>query len=250
MKTKIITVILQTIANITALWFVFVNQKNWFVSLLLKIGIEDTRAHLGILGSLALFISSMVVILGEWLIFSIIFKPIILTLSFRNGGGGASIKNLAVEYSEASMLNSKKSYSVYIEVSGGNWFTNRLISFLKSDIVISYNPDEYDTELKNGYISTEMGEFSKVYRSRKDKNRIYWSDIVKGANVIESPLIRLSEFVIVPKSFENIISQAEIRVGSHSKTNIFSRIIFKFVNLFLIQSKSKKLSIKLKKVGK
>lgn len=67
------------------------------------------------------------------------------------------------------MLEAKAVYLFHINISGGNKLTNILLNCLKSDIIIKYRPEYYQTEISNGWIDEKPSNQNFVY---KDKKRI------------------------------------------------------------------------------
>ena len=250
MKNRLVSLAIQTIANVVALWFIFVKKNSYFVSLLNKIGIHDQKAQIGILAAFTTLITSLVIIFLEWLVFEIIFKPVKLEISFRNPSGKNPIKKLNIEYNSHNTLDIQRPYKLHISVSEGNKITNKILNLLKSDLVLSYRPKYYDTEITNGWLSETNMSSDNIYKDKKNNTRIYWSHILEGAGNIESPLITVSELIVKPKNFDGYKCQVELRMGSHSRRNPLIRSIFKVIYLKLVIVDTKKLTLYLKKVDK
>lgn len=250
MKNKLISIIIQTIANVFVLWFVFVNKDTWFISVLKNIGIDNEKAQVGILAALSILLSNFIIIFIEWLLFEIIFKPIYIEVGFRNSNGDRAIKQLAVEYADTGIMDVQKSYQLYISVSEGNKITNSILAFLKSDLIIVYRPKYYDTEIVNGWISTTNISLENVYKDKRDNTRVYWSHMIEGASRIEDSIIISPKLIVKPKNFDGRKCKIELKLGSHSKRNPIFRIIFKMVYLKLVKVDFQKLTINLKRVGK
>jgi len=249
MKNRLTSIFVQTIGNIFALWVVFVKKNSWFTFILSKVGINNSKAQVGILAALAILLSNLIIMFLEWLFFEIIFKPIKIELSFRNSLGNKPIKHLTLEYRSQNAIDLQKSYKLHISVSEGNKITNRIVNFIKSDIIVVYRPKYYDTEIVNGWLSqTEMSP-DNVYKDKKNNTRVYWSHVLEGASRIDDSLIIVPELIVKPKSLEGYKCQVELRIGSHSKRNKFFRVIFKMVYFKLITVNTKKLTIYLKKVN-
>ncbi|KKE78269.1 hypothetical protein DTX80_11790 [Bacilli bacterium] len=250
MKNRFVTIFIQTIANIFALWFVFISQNTWFVSVLVQLNITNQKAQLGILAALAILLSNIIIILSEWLFFEVIFKPVDLMVSFRNGRGGNHIKQITLEYNENSMMNVQKTYTIHTTISGGNMVTNKIVSFLKSDLVLIYRPNLYDTDVVHGWISEDNLTEDMVFKDKKGNVRVNWSESINGASRIDDNLIITNEFTVKPKSLDGLKCQLEIKLGSHSKRNFLFRIIFKMIYLKLVNIKVNKLTLNLKRMNK
>ncbi|HHW38321.1 MAG TPA: hypothetical protein GXX18_13955 [Bacillales bacterium] len=249
MKNRILTIVIQTVANLFALWFIFVKKNNWFVTSLKSIGIDNEKAQVGILAALAILISSIIIILLEWLIFEIFLKPVNIEISFRNSKGDKPIKQLTVKYRDSKdIINTQESYKIHISVSGGNRITNSLISLIKGDLIVVYRPKYYDTEIVNGWISQSSMSIDNVYKDKKENIRIYWSHVVEGAYNLDEPIIISPELIIKPKNLHGEKCHIEIKIGTHYKANAIFRIIFKVVHLKLVKIKVQKLILNLKKV--
>lgn len=248
MKDRILEAAIQAIATLFVLWFIFVvNEKN-AKKILEKVNIVDEEVQISILLTTAVFVATILIVFLEWLIFKWLFKPVVISMGFRNSKGDSAIKQLSITLKDENDMEVKKNYIVHIEVAGGNKLTNMFLSFLKSDIVIKYNPNEYDTEISKGYLSKKLEHGSRVYRDQKESIRIYWSDMVEGAGGISEPLSLSPEFTISPKTFYSNICQAELRVGTHSQRNWIIRLIFKISSVFLLKVERKVLILNLKKV--
>lgn len=250
MKNKLISIIIQTIANVFALWFVFVKKDTWFISVVKNIGIDNEKAQVGILAALSILLSNLIILFLEWLMFEIIFKPIYIEVGFRNSNGDRAIKQLAVEYTDTGLMDVQKSYQLYISVSEGNKITNSILAFLKSDLKIVYRPKYYDTEIVNGWISTATISLENVYKDKRDNTRVYWSHMIEGASRIEDSIIISPKLIVKPKNFDGRKCKIELKIGSHSKRNPIFRIIFKMVYIKLVKVDFQKLTINLKRMGK
>jgi hypothetical protein len=250
MKNKLISIIIQTIANVFALWFVFVKKDKWFISVVEKIGIDNEKAQVGILAALSILLSNIIILFFEWLLFEVIFKPIYIEVGFRNSNGDRSIKQLAVEYSNTGIMDAQKSYQLNISVSEGNKITNSILGFLKSDLIIVYRPKYYDTEIINGWISSETISIENVYKDKRENTRVYWSHMVEGASRIEDSVIISPKLIVKPKNFDGRKCKIELKLGSHSNRNPIFRVIFKLVYLKLVKVDFQKLTINLKRVSK
>ncbi|AQQ54758.1 hypothetical protein [Planococcus lenghuensis] len=250
MKNKVVSIFIQTMANVFALWFVFVKKDSWFVSVLMNLGIDSPKAQVGILAALSILLSSIIVLFLEWMLFEIIFKPVHINVSFRNSNGDRAIKQLVVEYSDTTILDVQQSYQLNVSVSEGNKITNSILAFLKSDLVIIYRPSYYDTEIVNGWISKETISAENVYKDKRGNTRVYWSHMVEGANRIDDSVVVSPRLIVKPKNFDGRKCRIELKLGSHSKTNPILRVIFKMIYLKLVKMNLKRLTINLKRIDK
>jgi len=134
LKKKIVPILIQAGSNILALWFVFVKQEGFFISVLQKFDINTQAAQRGILAALAVLFASLTINFLEWLIFEIIFKPVEIKVNFKNIKNN-QIKKLLINYSASKMLEAKAVYLFHINISGGNKLTNILLNCLKKRIL-------------------------------------------------------------------------------------------------------------------
>ena len=175
MKNRFVTLIIQAIANIGALWFVFVKKNSWFVSVLTQLGVDNPKAQVGILGAITLLVATSTVIFLEWLTFEIFFKPVKIDVGFRNPSGKNSIKNLSLKYDSSNMVDIQAIYKLHVSISDGNKITNKILNFIKSDLIIIYRPKYYDTEITNGWLSQSTMNIENVYKDKHHNARIYWT---------------------------------------------------------------------------
>lgn len=250
MKNRLISIIIQTIANVFALWFVLVKKEKWFISGVEKLGLDNEKVQVGILATLTILLSNIIILFLEWLFFEIIFKPIYIEVGFRNSNGDRAIKQLAVEYTENNVIDVQKSYQLNISVSEGNKITNSILAFLKSDLIVLYRPKYYDTEIVNGWISSVTISVENVYKDKRENTRVFWSHIIEGASRMDEPIIISPKLIVKPKNFEGRKCNIELKLGSHSKRNPIFRFIFKMVYLKLVRIDFQKLTINLKRVDK
>ncbi|MFM9535493.1 hypothetical protein [Lysinibacillus sp. IITD104] len=245
MKKKIVPILIQAGSNILALWFVFVKQEGFFISVLQKFDINTQAAQRGILAALAVLFASLTINFLEWLIFEIIFKPVEIKVNFKNIKNN-QIKKLLINYSASKMLEAKAVYLFHINISGGNKLTNILLNCLKSDIIIKYRPEYYQTEISNGWIDEKPSNQNFVYKDKKENTRIYWTHVVQKSGEIEDSIELRPELIICPTNFNSPKSQVEYVIGSHYHSFKILRFVFKIINRYLVKIDSNKLQIMLK----
>ncbi len=243
MKDRIVAVILKTISDILAIWVVFACASNFITNYFIQYGFYEPKAVVGILSAITMMISGFLIVVLELFVFSVVFKPICIKVSFLNKMNKKTCKEKIKLLPNVNVLDVQTEYKLKVIIHGGNRLTNMLVKFLGSDLVIKYRPDAYNTEITSGWASRNV--MKDLYKDSSGNMRYYWTSHITGNSVIdEEDAIELrNELVIKPKKFDVYKCNIDIELSSSKKKNIFCRGIYFIMKFFIIKFQQDALKI-------
>uniref|UniRef100_UPI001C2FC04D hypothetical protein n=1 Tax=Lysinibacillus sp. GbtcB16 TaxID=2824761 RepID=UPI001C2FC04D len=195
------------------------------------------------LGALGVAYSSVVLIALVLLLFHFLFSPVHIEVDFL------SVNNKSIKKHHVKKLldpndDNKSIYKIQLSISKGNRLTNALFSLVGCDLVVLYRPSAYDTEVSDGWGNSRIRS-SNLYKDKKGNARYLWTDSVVGAGKIkEDDAIKLCpEIIIVPKRFEVISCQVDLKIKVSKKKNVIQQFFAFFIKSLLVKVTKKDFKI-------